>query len=223
MAWQMGSKDDGSDSLAVEVAPASHWPTMRALILVASDKQKGTSSTSGMQNTVATSDLFQRRAEVVVPRHMKLMEKAIKDKDFESFATVTMKDSNSFHATCADTFPPIFYMNDTSRAAVGVVEDINRKAGKIIAAYTFDAGPNAVIYFEEKNLDVVAGTLKAVLGELDGWQGSEIKVQGTEGVNARNAQALKDGISRVILTSVGEGPIRTEESLIQANGEPVSK
>ena len=223
VAWQMGSKDDGSDSVAVEVAPAAHWPTMRALILVVSAEKKTTSSTAGMQITVATSGLFPRRAEVIVPQHMKSMEKAILERDFEGFATVTMKDSNSFHATCADTFPPIFYLNDVSKNAIRVVEDINRKAGKIIAAYTFDAGPNAVIYFEEENSNVVAGTLKAALGALDGWQGSQIKIQETEGVDARALRELKDGVSRVILTSVGEGPIRTEESLIRANGEPIKK
>jgi diphosphomevalonate decarboxylase len=26
-----------------------------------------------------------------------------------------MADSNQFHATCLDTLPPIFYLNDTSR------------------------------------------------------------------------------------------------------------
>ena len=71
----MGTKDDGSDSVAVEVAPASHWPTMRALILVASADKKKVSSTSGMQTTVKTSDLFQRRAELVVPARMMAMEK----------------------------------------------------------------------------------------------------------------------------------------------------
>jgi diphosphomevalonate decarboxylase len=223
VAWQMGSNADGSDSVAVEVAPASHWPTMRALILVVSAEKKGVSSTSGMQITVATSDLFQRRAEIVVPKHMALMEKAIKEKDFPAFAEVTMKDSNSFHATCLDTFPPIFYLNDVSKAAIRVVEDINKKAGKTIAAYTFDAGPNAVIYFEEENIDAVAGALKGTLGSLDGWQGREISVQDAEGVDARALSVLKDGVSRVILTSVGEGPIRTEESLIAANGEPLKK
>jgi diphosphomevalonate decarboxylase len=34
---------------------------------------------------------------------------------------------------------------------------------------------------------------------------------------------LKDGVSRVILTSVGEGPIKTEESLITANGMTLNK
>jgi diphosphomevalonate decarboxylase len=219
----MGSKVDGSDSVAVEVAPASHWPTMRALILVVSAEKKGVSSTSGMQITVGTSELFQRRAEVVVPKHMELMTKAILERDFETFGKVTMMESNSFHATCLDTFPPIFYLNDVSRAAIRVVEDINRKAGKIVAAYTFDAGPNAVIYFEEQNSGLVAGLFKSALGSLDGWQGRNIEVQEATDVDARAVEVLKGGVSRVILTSVGEGPIRTEESLIAANGESLKK
>ena len=69
----------------------------------------------------------------------------------------------------------------------------------------------------------MVGTLKAALGELDGWQTSQVKVQETAGLDARAVQVLKDGVSRVILTSVGEGPIRTKESLIQANGDPVKR
>ncbi|CAL3967562.1 hypothetical protein PZA11_003827 [Diplocarpon coronariae] len=223
VAWQMGEQDDGSDSLAVELAPASHWPTLRALILVVSDKQKDTSSTSGMQLTVATSKLFKTRATEVVPEHMALMEKAIKEKDFESFAKVTMAESNSFHATCLDTVPPIFYLNDVSRAAIRAVDSINNKAGKIIAAYTFDAGPNAVIYYEEENTAAVAGVLKGALSSLDGWQAKDIAAQDHSDVDARALGVLKEGLSRVILTSVGEGPIRTEQSLVAANGEPVKK
>lgn len=132
-----------------------------------------------------------------------------------------MADSNSFHATCLDTIPPIFYLNDVSRAAIKAVEDINKKAGKIVAAYTFDAGPNAVIYFEEENTSIVAGTLKGALGEVEGWQSKDIQVQDTEGVSPVALRTLKDGISRVILTSVGEGPIKTAKSLITEEGEPL--
>jgi len=148
VAWEMGTKEDGSDSMAVQVAPASHWPNMRALILVASAEKKDVSSTSGMQTTVATSDLFKRRVEEIVPKRFEAMKKTILEKDFAGFAVLTMKDSNSFHAVCLDTFPPIAYLNPTSFAAIRLVGDINKKAGKTIAAYTFDAGPNAVIYFE---------------------------------------------------------------------------
>ncbi|PQE26252.1 diphosphomevalonate decarboxylase protein [Rutstroemia sp. NJR-2017a BBW] len=213
VAWQMGEKADGSDSVAVEVAPASHWPTMRALILVVSAEKKGVSSTSGMQITVETSELFKRRAEVVVPAAMAKMEKAIKEKDFESFAKVTMMDSNSFHAVCLDTHPPIFYLNDVSRAAIRAVEDINKAAGKTVAAYTFDAGPNAVIYFEEENMGKVAGALKSVLSGVDGWSAKDVEATSAEGIDERAAKTLKDGVSRVILTGVGGGPEVTEKHL----------
>ncbi len=47
VAWEMGHLQDGSDSIAVQVAPSEHWPNMEALILVVSDVQKHTSSTQG--------------------------------------------------------------------------------------------------------------------------------------------------------------------------------
>ncbi|KAL9010028.1 MAG: hypothetical protein Q9173_004991, partial [Seirophora scorigena] len=103
---------------------------MRALILVVSAEKKGVSSTAGMQNTVRTSPLFQKRAEDVVPKAMRAMEFAIQERDFEAFAKITMRESNSFHATCLDTEPPIFYLNDVSRAAIKGVEAVNEKAGR---------------------------------------------------------------------------------------------
>ncbi|KAI1262288.1 diphosphomevalonate decarboxylase [Xylariaceae sp. FL1019] len=213
VAWQMGSKADGTDSKAVQVAPASYWPDMRALVLVVSAAKKGVSSSSGMQQTVATSDMFQRRIETVVPKHMKLMEEAIAARDFPKFAEVTMKDSNSFHSTCSDTYPPIYYMNDVSRAAVRAVEAINAAAGKTIAAYTFDAGPNAVVYYLEEDKATVVGTFYNLLSTTDGWK-DEAKsftngVQLDEGV----AGLIQGGVSRIIQTSVGEGPVKTDQHL----------
>ena len=35
--WHMGNREDGADSLASQVKPASHWPGMRVLIAVVSD------------------------------------------------------------------------------------------------------------------------------------------------------------------------------------------
>lgn len=34
--WHAGKAADGSDSLATQVVPASHWPEMRVVILVVS-------------------------------------------------------------------------------------------------------------------------------------------------------------------------------------------
>ena len=78
-------------------------------MLVVSDAKKDTSSTEGMSNSVATSELLAFRAKEVVPRRMKVIEAAIKAKDFQCFGEVTMRDSNQFHALALDTYPPIFY------------------------------------------------------------------------------------------------------------------
>ncbi|KAI1110195.1 diphosphomevalonate decarboxylase [Nemania sp. NC0429] len=214
VAWHMGSRADGTDSGAVQVAPASHWPEMRALVLVASAAKKGVSSTSGMQQTVATSDLFRERIENVVPKHMARMEVAVETRDFAKFAEVTMKDSNSFHATCADTYPPIYYMNDVSRAAVRAVEAINAAAGRTIAAYTFDAGPNCVVYYLEKDTAIVVGTFYPLLAGTEGWK-SEAASYASAGVQLDEAVAalVKGGVSRIIQTSVGEGPVKTDQHL----------
>ncbi|EFX06234.1 diphosphomevalonate decarboxylase [Grosmannia clavigera kw1407] len=220
VAWRMGEAVDGSDSLAEQVAPASAWPDMRALILVVSAAKKGVSSSSGMQQTVATSGLFKQRVAEVVSGHMAKMEQAIADRDFAAFAEVTMRDSNSFHATCADTYPPIFYMNDVSRAAVRAVEAINAKAGRVVAAYTFDAGPNAVVYYLEQDADVVLATFAGILGAVDGWKnGLPSTAQATE-LDATVASTLKTGVSRVISTGVGEGPMKTDQYLVGEDGQP---
>lgn len=222
VAWEMGEKADGSDSRAALIAPKEHWPEMRAAILVASDHKKDVSSTSGMQTTVATSSLFKERITTVVPERFEIMKKAILDKDFETFAELTMRDSNQFHAVCLDSYPPIFYMNDTSRAAIHVVEEINKQAGRTIAAYTFDAGPNCVIYFLEENANEILGPLKSVLGSLPGWEKSEsVKAFLPPAFEKRWLEQLTEGISRAFVTKVGDGPKQDSSSLINAQGEPV--
>ncbi|KAF2461491.1 diphosphomevalonate decarboxylase [Lineolata rhizophorae] len=216
--------DDGSDSLATQVAPAGHWPDMRALILVVSADKKGVSSTAGMQATVATSELFATRAATLVPRRMAQMRAAILARDFDAFARLTMRDSNNFHATCLDTEPPIFYLNDVSRAAIRVVEDINKAVGRIVAAYTFDAGPNAVVYYLAENESLVAGTFKADMGSAAGWdteRGRAVQINGGAAIDRKSMSLVVKGVDRVILTGVGEGPISVTEHLIDENGKVV--
>ncbi|OAY75086.1 Diphosphomevalonate decarboxylase, partial [Ananas comosus] len=143
--WAMGNNPDGSDSIAIQLAEETHWNDLFIVIAVVSSKQKETSSTSGMRESVQTSALLKYRAETVVPSRVLKIEEAIRDHDFASFARITCADSNQFHAICLDTTPPIFYMNDTSHRIISLVERWNQSEGTLQVAYTFDAGPNAVM------------------------------------------------------------------------------
>ncbi|KAF7149375.1 hypothetical protein RHSIM_Rhsim03G0099400 [Rhododendron simsii] len=62
--WNMGKNDDGSDSVAVQLADEKYWDDLVIIIAVVSSRQKETSSTTGMRETVETSKLIQHRAKV---------------------------------------------------------------------------------------------------------------------------------------------------------------
>ena len=103
-----------------------------------------------METSRLTSPLLQHRASSVVQPRLAEQEAAFLNKDFEVFGRITMQDSNQFHAVCLDTYPPVFYMNDISKAIIRLCHVINNHYQTVKAAYTFDAGPNAVIYCLDK-------------------------------------------------------------------------
>lgn len=238
VAWEMGQADDGHDSLAVEVAPQSHWPDLQALICVVSDLKKGTPSTAGMQRTVATSPLLQHRIKHVVPKRMEDITKAIHNKDFDAFAQITMNDSNQFHACCQDTEPPIFYMNDVSRAIVALITELNRASvaqGKgYLAAYTYDAGSNAVIYGRAEHLKMIISLVHAYFPQTEFddrfgvFGGGKIDANDApvEGFNKEVIPAWPQGsVKGLIHTAIGDGPraLGADESLInQQTGMPLN-
>ena len=164
VGWHVGTRADGEDSRAYQIADEHHWPELDCLVLVASARKKDVSSTAGMQTSVATSELLAHRAAHIVPRRMDAMAAAIRARDMAAFARLTMQDSNQFHAVCLDTYPPIAYMTDVSRAVVHLVTRFNDVVGggpdTPVVAYTFDAGPNAVLYLERHHL---ARLLRALL------------------------------------------------------------
>lgn len=234
VAWEMG-KDDlrGSDSRAVQVADRDFWPEMHALVCVVSDDKKGTSSTAGMQRTVETSALFQYRIQHV-ETSMDDIKKAILAKDFDAFARITMRDSNQFHAVALDTEPPIFYMNDVSRAIIAAVTEYNRVSiaagGKRKAAYTFDAGPNAVIYALEENMKEIISMIIQYFPQpqpfKDPFLNEVIEGSLVPGFNTAVARQHELGaVKGLIHTCVGDGPrvLGDEHALFDTQGNPKLK
>jgi diphosphomevalonate decarboxylase len=83
-----------------------------------------------MQRSVETSDLLAHRVKNCVPKRVDAMKKAIQERDFKTFAEITMKDSNQFHAVCLDTYPPAVYLNDVSHSIIRFIHQYNAACGQ---------------------------------------------------------------------------------------------
>jgi diphosphomevalonate decarboxylase len=139
-----------------------------------------------MKQTKENGILYKARPEYA-EKACEEIEAAIMAKEFERLALITMRESNNLHAVMLDTYPPIMYLNDTSKEIISAITDLNEQQGKIIAAYTFDAGPNANIITLEKHRKTV-----------------------------NEALAQIGGISELRATKIGNGPrkLGKEDSLI---------
>ena len=234
--WQKGSRPDGTDSMAIQVADENHWPEMRALILVVSDKEKDTSSTSGMETSRLTSELLGFRAREVVQPRLDAIESAYLAKDFESFGKITMQDSNQFHATCLDTYPPIFYMTDISRIIIRIIHVINAHHGRVVGAYTFDAGPNAVVYCLEKDAPLLMSVFSKMFPApgasaaycsdpafFDDCLTAALTPELSAELEKTGSKPVANDVKYMFYTKPGPGPIRQplEEALLDpATGLP---
>lgn len=156
--WQKGEKDDGSDSYAEPVFDEKYWPEVIDVVTIIKANRKKVSTSEGHNRTPKTSLLFKARPAVAEDRTREIIE-AIRVKDFDKMAEITMKDSNSMHATMMDSWPPIIYLDDRSIAVINAVHDLNASEGRNVAAYTFDAGPNPQIItlrkYEKKVLEIL--------------------------------------------------------------------
>lgn len=161
--WNAGECNDGLDSYAVQLAPASHWKELRNVAAVVDAHEKAVGSAEGMQLTVKTSNLFKKRLKEL-PERIAGMETAIKKKDAHSFFSITMEESDSMHAAMADTKPPLHYMNATSLEIVSAINSLNKKEGENVCGYTFDAGPNAHVYTLQKHVPEVQAALSKING-----------------------------------------------------------
>ncbi|HUB92437.1 MAG TPA: diphosphomevalonate decarboxylase [Candidatus Saccharimonadales bacterium] len=174
VVWRRGSKRDGSDSYAEQAFDERHWPELIDIIAVTSQKRKKVSSRAGMRQTVETNPLYKSRPAAAEARLRKTI-RAYGKRDFGALAEQIMADSNEMHALMLSTRPSIRYLNPASFEIMDAVEALNLGKGRNVAAYTFDAGPNAQIITLRKHQKEVLSALAALRKE---GKIIEIKISG---------------------------------------------
>jgi len=142
--WHKGEQTDGLDSYAEPIA--TQWPELCVGLVKINVQQKPISSTTGMQNTVNTCDLYQawpQQAE----KNMQTILDAIEQRDFEQLGQTAEHNALSMHATMMATWPPIVYWQPESVAAMHTVWQLRQQGVAIY--FTMDAGPNLKLLFLE--------------------------------------------------------------------------
>jgi len=107
-----------------------------------------------MQLSVQTSELLKLKLDADLPsKHIEALKNALVEKNFPNFCEVVTKESNQLHAVCLDTYPPIFYMNSTSKNIAAKIKQLNYK--ETIAAYSCDAGYHVFVFVQRQNQEIV--------------------------------------------------------------------
>eukprot|EP01017_Pseudomicrothorax_dubius_P044114 TRINITY_DN7426_c0_g1_i2.p1 TRINITY_DN7426_c0_g1~~TRINITY_DN7426_c0_g1_i2.p1 ORF type:complete len:277 (+),score=68.90 TRINITY_DN7426_c0_g1_i2:432-1262(+) len=210
-------------SIAKQLFKQEHVKDWNVLVVIASSREKETSSTIGMRNTVLTSPLIQHRVRHTVPERVDAIVKAIRDKDLNTVAEIMIKDSNQFHACCLDTYPPLLYLNHTSSLVISAIHKLNEIL-PIKLGYTFDAGPNAVILAHDSVIDLVNKFFVELFGvpqerlNEKASKGSTSQITNTQVSNllAELQKKWKDEIAlarvyHLLRTRVGDDPQKLSE------------
>lgn len=140
-----------------------------------------------------------------------------------------MEDSDEFHDVCADTDPPIYYLNDTSRAIIDLVHQCNNHYGTNKVAYTFDAGPNACLFTLEKDLSSLLDMIEHFFPSENQnfFKGITFNRVDTnvDLIDAIKMQPRPNSLEYAIVTKVGDGPRLLDDSqhLLNKDGFPLEK
>lgn len=156
----VGSAPDGSDAIALPLAPADHWPLVM-VIAVTCRKPKEISSTVGMQRAAATSPYYQSWVQAS-DADLKQARDAIRQRDLVSLGEVMEHNCLKMHALAMSARPAVLYWKSVTLAVVEAVYEL-RQSG-VAAYFTVDAGPQVKVLCEPGAVDLAREAVSQVSG-----------------------------------------------------------
>ncbi len=151
----MNKNIDENSSYAESIIPASELKDIKIVLPLVKVDEKPIDSRTGMKRSVETSYLYwywvEYEENVLLPR---LIDR-IKVRDYNNVWEIVIRASDGLHSIMLNSYPKIVYMNDVSHSIADSILELNSKFKENIAAYSFDAGPNPLIFTTDKYLDKV--------------------------------------------------------------------
>ncbi|MFU0790767.1 diphosphomevalonate decarboxylase [Virgibacillus proomii] len=161
--WEMGMREDGSDSYAVPIAPADYWD-IRVAAVVLSSEQKSVSSRVGMRRTVETSPFFKGWLDSI-GKDLLEIKQGIQTRDFEKVGEIAEANCLKMHATTLGASPPFTYWHDATLVVMQKVWEMRLQGTPVY--FTIDAGPNVKVLYLPEYEDQVKQTLASLPGVSD--------------------------------------------------------
>ncbi len=157
--WEKGTSEE--NSYAVQLYKPDYWKIADAAAIV-THKMKKVPSTEG--HKLADTSPFQKERIKDMEVKIKVIKKAMKERNFTLFGEILEADCLNMHAICMTSVPPILYWE-------GITVEIMRKVqewreGKLESYFTIDAGPTVHVICQQKDIDLIKKKLSKIKGIL---------------------------------------------------------
>ena len=130
------------DTIAHQIAPASHWD-LRCVVLTTQHGPKDVSSTVAMNRTAQTSAYYDAWV-ASVDADLRDAQDAVRDRDFEKLARVAERSCLRMHASAMAAEPGILFWTAGTVELIHRVRALRRKG--TAAFFTIDAGPHVKVF-----------------------------------------------------------------------------
>lgn len=161
--WNMGVREDGEDSVAVQLLEENEW-NVTILSVMVDTLTKKVSSREGMKRTVDTSPFYKGWLETIEEDIIEAKE-AIRDKDFYRLGEVMEANALKMHATMLGAKPPVIYFDHGTMEVIHCIHDL--RSNGIGAYITVDAGANVKVLCLPESEELIINRLKQLNSVLD--------------------------------------------------------
>jgi diphosphomevalonate decarboxylase len=172
--WHAGTDDESSYAEPV-ADPTGLSGDLAMVVLVLDAGEKSVSSREGMRRTVQTSPDYRSWVEEHAGHLASAME-AVRQGDLERLGAVAEENAAGMHGTMASAVPPVEYVTDQSRAALGAVKALREEG--LPAWATMDAGPNVKVLTRASEAERVDARLREMLAEVAPQLGTVVAYSG---------------------------------------------
>lgn len=157
--WEKGTNHQ--TSYARSLYPASYW-NLDILVIIVNNNAKKTSSTQG-HSAAVSSPFFNIRTKNL-DKKIKKIESALKSKNFKLFGQTLETEALELHAIALTSIPPIIYWEPKSIQIMKLCHALRQK--DIDVYFTFDAGPQPVLFCQQKDTPKVMVALKSQVKDI---------------------------------------------------------